>query len=64
MGVCENHRGFIAMHLANGVWLTKIRTLLKRQRVGVPYPTASLCGRSARVQPGNADRDGCRLRAG
>jgi len=37
--LCENHREFIAMHLANGVWLTKIRKLLKRQGVDISYPT-------------------------
>ncbi len=37
--VCEAHRDFVARHLANRVRLSKVRKLLRRQGVDVPYAT-------------------------
>lgn len=36
---CEQHRVFVEKKLAEGVMLTKVGRLLKRQGVEVPYPT-------------------------
>jgi transposase len=36
---CEEQRAFIEKHLGNGVQLTKVRRLLQRQGVSVPYAT-------------------------
>jgi transposase len=37
--VCQEHRDFIAGHLSHGVRLTKVRRLLLRQGVEIPYAT-------------------------
>ncbi len=37
--LCEQHRDFIAAHLGNGLRLTKVRKLLRRRGVDVPYAT-------------------------
>ena len=36
---CDEQRAFIEKHLRDGVLLTKVRRLLQRQGVTVPYPT-------------------------
>ena len=36
---CEGHREFVERHLADGVRLTKVRKLLLRQGVAIPYQT-------------------------